>query len=144
MATPATFDRANCVHRGPEGSEIDDLHTWKGEDLHGRDVVVSCWQLDEAERAEVARTGRVWLGVLGGQPPVWLTGVDPLVPRCLETGVPLDHEGKPMRFRPPALTLAQAQTLGRCRVCGARFQDGDDVALRCGGAPERAHARCLK
>ena len=36
--------------------------------------VISCWRLDEADMAEIQRTGVVWLAVLGATtPPVKLT-----------------------------------------------------------------------
>lgn len=40
--------------------------------------VVSCWQFSPEEVAEIVRTGRIYLGVLGAStPPVWVTGTNP-------------------------------------------------------------------
>lgn len=45
---------------------------------NGMTGVVSCWKLTVEELAEFQRTGRIWLGVLGGtMPPVWLSAKNP-------------------------------------------------------------------
>lgn len=47
--------------------------------LNGFPVVISCWKLTEEELAEINRTGRVWLTVVGvSMPPVKLDGVKPI------------------------------------------------------------------
>ena len=51
-------------------------------------IVTSCWELSEAERAEVFATGRIWLHVWSGaptQPPVSLSVVSPFEPQAGET-----------------------------------------------------------
>lgn len=35
--------------------------------------VVSCWELSDDQIKEITETRRLWLGIRGGQPPVWLT-----------------------------------------------------------------------
>lgn len=42
---------------------------------------ISCWRLTWGDRLRLLRTGRLWLGVLGGvtQPPVWMSSVVPFV-----------------------------------------------------------------
>lgn len=70
MAEAIPFEGANCILRAPPGEEetCNDLHIF-----HNRRMVVSCWQLDAAELAEVARTGRVYLSVAGPtHPPLYI------------------------------------------------------------------------
>jgi len=49
-------------------------------------ICVSCWKLTEEERAQVAETGILYIGVLTGmptQPPVKIWGTDPFkIPFC--------------------------------------------------------------
>ena len=40
-------------------------------------VKVSCWELTADELAEISATGKVWLHVWGGHPPVCVSGEDP-------------------------------------------------------------------
>jgi hypothetical protein len=42
----------------------------------GKDCI-SCWKLTPEELEEVAKTGVIWLYVMGGQPPVSITGIKP-------------------------------------------------------------------
>lgn len=35
--------------------------------------IVSCWQLSPEEIEVVKNTGEIWLGMIGMQPPVWLS-----------------------------------------------------------------------
>lgn len=79
MAEPANFKEANFTWKGwpakGDEPEVLDLPSWKGGDL-----TISCWRMSWAERLAVLFTGRAWLGVYGRQPPVWVSGRNPLVP----------------------------------------------------------------
>lgn len=76
MADPTDFPGANVMLMPPDGMEgqvrsMPVMLTENG--------CVSCWELTETERAEVARTGRVWLWVVGNrQPPVLVLGESPV------------------------------------------------------------------
>jgi len=69
MGSPVDFQGANLVLTAPDGVEnVSPLPCFE----NGKQVV-SCWLLDAAERAEIARTGRVFLVVVGrSQPPVFV------------------------------------------------------------------------
>lgn len=64
MALPIQFQGANLVLAPPAGFELEVpmLPVRRLGDGHQ----VSCWVLTPDERAEVARTGKVWLSVLAG------------------------------------------------------------------------------
>ena len=71
MAEPVDFPGVNCTFVGA-GSAVGDLPVFKNEG-----IIVSMWALTPDEMAEVARTGIVCLGVLGGQlPPVVVGSVE--------------------------------------------------------------------
>ena len=82
------FDEANCTLAPPPGmSEADcySLRVWRGErrfeGVGSVPVVISCFKVSAEELAEIQRTGRVWLTVLGvTMPPVLLEGVKPIGP----------------------------------------------------------------
>lgn len=60
------------------------------------EALVSCWQLTEEERAEVARTGVVWLWVFGrGTPPVAVEGRSPFDPPVDALLAELAHVERP-------------------------------------------------
>ena len=76
MAQSIHFPGVNRVWKGWEAdpatgrepvNDLSVMSTEQGEQI-------SCWQLTEAERVEVARTGVVWLAVVGAQPPVIVAG----------------------------------------------------------------------
>lgn len=75
------FPQENLVLHPPSGMTADEcavLSAFAGQDSAGWPVVITCWKLTAEELAEVQRTGRVWLGVLGQtMPPVWLVGTNP-------------------------------------------------------------------
>lgn len=54
-----------------KGEGCDDLPTVYDE---GTNTFISCWELTEEEKVEVAKTGKVFLGVVGTHPPVWVAG----------------------------------------------------------------------
>ena len=73
MAFPVTFDGATTVLTAPEGLEDRVLPLPVAATPDGD--LVSCWQLTDVEVREIARTGRIWLSVSGGQhPPILITG----------------------------------------------------------------------
>jgi hypothetical protein len=79
MARPVTFPEANAVLTGsPEdraAGTVLDLPIHRCRDLDGAHHVVSCWELDNEEWAEVARTGRIWLTSWGQtHPPIAVAG----------------------------------------------------------------------
>ena len=80
MAEPVNFPEANTVWKGWPSDEtrpeVADLPA------HRHELgTVSCWKLTDEEKAEVARTGVVWLHVFGNQhPPVAACGTSPFLP----------------------------------------------------------------
>ncbi len=73
MATAVGFEGANTVYRAPRGmsqAECYDLQSFAD-----GEQIISCWRLTRAEIAEIARTGVVWLSVMGqALPPVLVSG----------------------------------------------------------------------
>lgn len=79
------FDEDNFVLSAPEGTaEGDGVHclsVYRGPMEGGIPVVVSCWKPTKDELAEITRTGRVWLTVMGTtMPPVAVSGFSPFPP----------------------------------------------------------------
>lgn len=74
MATPAEFPEHKIVLKAPAGMpEVLPLPT-----RTEQGIVWSCWQLDPEEMMEIMTNGgQVWLGVVGGQPPVIIKGIKP-------------------------------------------------------------------
>ncbi len=77
----ANFPESNCVLNPPPGVSLDDCTpacVFRGNDDGGKAVVISCWKLTQAEAAELARTGRIWLWVWGDtMPPVSVVATNP-------------------------------------------------------------------
>jgi len=73
---PVHFVGANRLYRGPEGSDIQQLPAFD----EGKGFVVSCWEPSPEELAALAKGGRIWLVVLGKQPPVQLQTAWPFAP----------------------------------------------------------------
>ena len=73
MGHPATFPESNTVWKGwpaKKGREaVGDLPSFREGDR-----TISCWKLTPWERLRVLFTGRVWLHVIGNQPPVCVQG----------------------------------------------------------------------
>ena len=67
MAEPVAFEQQNAVLQAPRDSE--GYCRQLGLPVHRKvtDIpeVISCWQLSDAERAEVARTGKVFVSMVG-------------------------------------------------------------------------------
>lgn len=81
MAFPANFDESNAVLDPPPEmtfDECDPLSVLLSRQPDGMPVVISCWKLTAQELEEINRTGRVWLGIIGGtMPPAWISGTKP-------------------------------------------------------------------
>lgn len=74
MAIPVQFDGQDSTHTGPP--PILDLPTVTIPHPLGK-IIYSCWELSDAELAEVLQTKRVWLGCMNMQPPVMILGERP-------------------------------------------------------------------
>ncbi|MBQ8299495.1 MAG: hypothetical protein IJX99_06505 [Clostridia bacterium] len=62
---PVKFEDVNCVLQAPGCKELPVLKTEKH--------IVSCWEMTEMEKEEFARTGRIYLSIMGeAHPPVSL------------------------------------------------------------------------
>ncbi len=96
--TPISFPQVTKVFTAPEGVSPEDCGSLPVHDTG--QALVSCWQLTEEERAEVARTGVVWLWVFGrGHPMVSVearspfeTPEDRLLAQVAHIGRPADSE----------------------------------------------------
>ncbi len=79
------FDEENQVLDAPPGMTVDEcepLSVWRGNDVAGNPVVISCWKPTTEEWAEMRRTGRLWIIVHGhSMPPIAPVGISPFIPR---------------------------------------------------------------
>lgn len=85
MASAVKFDGANVILRAPAGQEetCNDLHVFRN-----RAMVVSCWELDAGDLAEVMRTGRIYVSVAGPtQPPIYVATESEMRAFTAETGL---------------------------------------------------------
>ncbi len=73
MAQPVDFNGTNIIMRAPPGREdISDVRAF----ANGR-CFVTCWELTDAEKAEVARTGKVYVSLFGGgMQPLFVGGAE--------------------------------------------------------------------
>ena len=82
MADIKDFPEANFVWKGyatPDGQpDVGNLPAHRPPLMPG--VTISCWQLTEEEKAEVLRTGEIWLWVWGRMPPAAVGGSTPFLP----------------------------------------------------------------
>lgn len=78
---PAEFSQAHsCLKKAPEDErEIRDLPVHYDPETF---CLTSCWQLTEADLAEINRTGQLWVQMLcaGSPPPVLATAFSPFLP----------------------------------------------------------------
>ncbi len=78
---PASFDQENMVLDPPPQMQVEEcepLPVFRGEQLDGKPVFISCWKLTKEELEEITRTGRVWIIVLGNvMPLICPTGKNP-------------------------------------------------------------------
>ena len=84
MGRPLDFPEANVVYWPPAGLEDDVVPLQVRRDDH---CLVSCWKMSADELAEIARTGVVWLSVMGtALPPVMVSGRRAEVMPMLDSG----------------------------------------------------------
>jgi len=73
---PVDFKEANFTFTRPKSmtdEQCGDLRVWKGYDLAGFPIIVSCWRLSKEDLEEINRTGKIWLSVTSEvTPPVSL------------------------------------------------------------------------
>lgn len=76
MGAPVQFPGANFILGPPPGCEelVVPLPIRRDDDGVR---LISCWDLSPEEKAEIARTGKVWLSVWGRHthPPVLVSGI---------------------------------------------------------------------
>jgi hypothetical protein len=81
---PTAFDEENCVLDGPPGTtsaEVAPLSVWRGVQLDGTPVVISCWKVTKEELERIQKTGRIWIYVMGDtMPPILPVGFNPWGP----------------------------------------------------------------
>ena len=85
MAEAVIFEGANVILKAPAGQEetCNDLHVFRN-----RAMVVSCWEFDDAELAEIVRTRRVYASIAGPtQPPMYLATESEMRAFTAETGL---------------------------------------------------------
>lgn len=88
MGRPSHFVGVNSVitYSSVHGDELPPLPVFKAEGQ-----IISCWELTEEEKAEVALTGQVWVSLLANEhPPAVVTGhalvtVEPPKPKFILT-----------------------------------------------------------
>ncbi len=75
---PVKFKGMNAKFIAPQGMTVDecaDLPAYRSDDPP---MIVSCWELTEDERIDIANKGRLFLGVMGtAMPPVWIAADNP-------------------------------------------------------------------
>lgn len=89
MAQPRDFNGRNHVLAPPEGMEefVKPLPVFAAPNQ-----LISCWMLSDEEKAEVARTGNIWISVLGGKhPPISVSGA-PLISQNSPDGTPIPYD----------------------------------------------------
>jgi hypothetical protein len=82
---PVNFPEQNTVFTKPENmtdEQCGSLPTWIGNIQVSENTsfphVVSCWELSPEELEQVAKTGKIYLAIVGHQPPVFLTPFNPI------------------------------------------------------------------
>ena len=82
---PVKFDGSNCCLKAPSvGSvtvnNVSELHTFYSTEPGIGSFHVSAWDLTDEEVADIVKTKRVWLMVMGaGHPPVGIGTTCPIV-----------------------------------------------------------------
>lgn len=81
MANAIAFSESNMSFGPTQDGVGYRLPVHGGSEAEGMPQFISCWKLTPEELEEVARTGKVWLHVLGGgHPPVLVSGERPFEP----------------------------------------------------------------
>lgn len=60
---PTSFEESNTYYDKPESMSYEEcqaLSVFRGKDVSGADIVISCWKPTKEELEEINRTGRVW------------------------------------------------------------------------------------
>lgn len=84
MAEPISFPEANWQRVASEGEQVVAVVPC----FIDANQVLTCWQLSPEEIAEVVRTGKIWLGIVGDStPPAWIQGTTPFPPSFEPTGI---------------------------------------------------------
>lgn len=77
-----SFNESNCVLNKPDDmthEQCEPASAFKGINVDGFPVVVTCWKCTKEELDEINKTGRVWLMVCGQtMQPSYVTGIKPL------------------------------------------------------------------
>lgn len=82
---PSSFDESNGIADTPAGLKpetVEPLAVYRGLQptigMAPQPIIISCWKPTQAELDEIARTGRVWVGMMGHRmPPTWVSGDSP-------------------------------------------------------------------
>ncbi|MDC7250465.1 MAG: hypothetical protein PQJ49_11165 [Sphaerochaetaceae bacterium] len=72
MAKAIDFKNSNEVVKGPNGNDLPVFYDKTSANI------ISCWELSKGELEEVSKTGKIWLQVLGYQPPLAVEGINPI------------------------------------------------------------------
>lgn len=77
----ASFDESNIYFDIPDSMTYDEcepLSVYKGCDVNGQAIIISCWKPTREELEEILLTGRVWCFHYGeGLQPHALSGLNP-------------------------------------------------------------------
>lgn len=77
MASPVGFEQANFEFRAPENMTPEQCADLPAFVSDGQ--IISCWRLSETELTIIAKTGVLWLSIIGmAMPPVALAATGPI------------------------------------------------------------------
>lgn len=82
MAFASSFDESNEALDAPPGMSgmVEPLSVLRLIYPNGMPFVLSCFKVTPEELAEINRTGRIWLGIMGQtMPPAFVSGVKPFM-----------------------------------------------------------------
>ena len=68
---PVKFDMANQNMTAPNCEPLPVFF--------GDGYFISCWEISNDQLKEITENRRIWLGIVGGQPPVWLSTDNPFI-----------------------------------------------------------------
>lgn len=78
---PVTFEGSNFTFTKPKDmtdEQCMDLPVFKGQNVDGFPVIISCWKFSKEDLEEIQKTGRIYLEIIGhGMPPVSLFTENP-------------------------------------------------------------------
>lgn len=72
---PVDFDEANTFMKPPEGMTEEQCAAMPV--FRNEQWCISCWELSGEDLMTILQTKRVWLMVMGGQPPLAVTAEKP-------------------------------------------------------------------